>query len=448
MKKIILIWMAMMLAFAGIAAADSSNLRAAKRDAALKQHSKSVSVQATVASALAPDDVQALVKKLGFPENISSALARKVGEGKYQPGKIKSGIHVDAVIKNGVLSAGSTLKWKDPDYVFRVEKYTEGEYVLYHVVSKQDMWFRIGDVPMQEVAKTEVKPEVKGEAAPVIVEKAETVQTVEANKFSENGNAPETKQKKYGSFPEASIWTGAWTNPKYNTGGFWFNMKYLQWFTKYEQPENFGIGANIRGDYGKILKNGHADWGYFAPGIMAGYYRGLGLRNSFQADASLLWRFDKNRQDGFMPAFYAEFNRVLNYKNRLIFQVDGSYFPDDSWLGPGIYWEHKWAKDWKTVAGAGASLSWLDGDFIDGFMPSLRVRYKNRWNVGVNANLFTGLGTFYGIGLAYELTPDITTWYQEYEKGTIKMKQEGTHGVPDLNIEISEKTIDEMEGGK
>ncbi|NTW27513.1 MAG: hypothetical protein HGA36_04270 [Candidatus Moranbacteria bacterium] len=229
-------------------------------------------------------------------------------------------------------------------------------------------------------------------------------------------------QKIWGSFPELSLWTGAWMNPKADTQGVWMDLKYLQWFTKFEQPENYGVGARLRGDYG--WKSGsNADWGYIAPGVAAGYYRGLGLRNSFETDAALLYRFDMNRKDGLMPTGHVEFNHILGYKDRLIFQVDGNYFPHDSWLGPGIYWEHKLDKDWKVIAGAGASLSWLDGDYLSGFAPSVKVKYKNKYTVGLTANLFTGVGSFFGVIAAYESTPDISTWYAEYNQKTISLKQ-------------------------
>ncbi|EKE19792.1 MAG: hypothetical protein ACD_8C00104G0002 [uncultured bacterium] len=260
--------------------------------------------------------------------------------------------------------------------------------------------------------------------------------------FSEN-------QRLWGSFPEASIWAGAWLNTKHDTKGVWYDLKYMHWFTKFEKPENFGLGLGFRGDYGKN-KAGYK-WGYNAPGVRAGYYRGLGLRNSFETDAGLFYRFDRNRPDGFMPTIHAEFNRVLDSKNRLTFQVDGNYFPNDSWLGPGIYWEHKLSKDWKVTTGAGASLSWLDGDFISGFAPSVKVKYKNRYTVGLTSNLFSASGPFFGVILAYELTPDMNSWYESYKKETIKLIKEGKQEAPagfDLNdplgIEISEQPIDEM----
>jgi hypothetical protein len=267
---------------------------------------------------------------------------------------------------------------------------------------------------------------------------------------SENDADLKKSQASWSSFPEASVWTGAWYNPKHDTGGVWFNTKYLQWFSKNEKPENFGLGFNVRGDYGQNLKNGSSNWGYIALGPSAGYYRGLGLKNSFETDVSVLYRFDKNRGDNVMPAFHLEFSHVIDYKNKISFQADGSYFPNDSWIGPGIHWEHKLNKDWKVIAGAGLSVGLLDGDVITGFMPSLRVRWKNRINLGVNANLFTGLGTFYGVILAYELTPDITTLYESYKVGTVKLISKGeTPGGPNgsnpSGITINDKTIAEME---
>lgn len=445
MKKTILILLIAILAFAGIVFAEVDSFRTAKRDAAFKQYGKSVPAKAAVSDRYASEADQNLAEKfsqLRFPENISSALANEVSEGKYSTEKIQTGTHVDAAIKNGVLGAGSTLKWSDPEIKVRVKKYAVGGYVVHHVIG-QDIWFRIS-IPSQEVVKTEVKPAKKGDTnSDSVAKMAKAVQMVKADSVSD-------KQKKWGSFPESSVWTGAWMKPGKDEGGVWFNWKYLQWFTKYERAENFAIGANLRGDYGKILKNGDADWGYLAPGIMAGYYRGLGLRNSFQTDASLLWRFDKNRQDGFMPALHAELSRVIDYQNRVYIQVDGNYFPGDSWLGPSLNWEHKLNKDWKTIVSAGASLSWLDGDFFSAFMPGIRVKYKNRWNVGFNANILSTMNPLFGIIFAYELTPDINTWYEKQKADSVKVKQEGTNNSDLQQIEISEQTIDEMEkeGGR
>jgi hypothetical protein len=250
-----------------------------------------------------------------------------------------------------------------------------------------------------------------------------------------------TEPKTWGSFPEASAWMGAWMNPTADTKGAWANLKYLQWYTAYEKPENFGIGANIRWDHGSN-STGYG-WGYFAPGPSIGYYRGIGLRNSFQADVSLLYRFDERRDNGFMPTVHVEFSRILDYKNRLTFQIDGSYFPSDSWMGPGLYWEHKLSKDWKVITGAGASLGWTDGDFFSGFQPSLRVKYLNRWNLGINATLFTGLGTFYGVTAAYELTPDMKTWWENKNAAGIKKVSDGS-GNNNMPIEVSEKSIKQL----
>lgn len=258
---------------------------------------------------------------------------------------------------------------------------------------------------------------------------------------------PDEGTKEWGSFPEASVWTGGWMNPTADTWGVWGDPKYLQWFTKYEEPENFGLGGRVKMDYGE--NDSGYDWGYIAPGPTFGYYRGLDLSNDFEMDISFLYRIDKRRDDGLMPTLHAEFNHILDYKNRLTFQVDGSYFPGDSWLGPGIYWHHKIDQNWKVVTGAGLSLSWLDGDFFSGFMPSVRVKYKNRYSIGFNANLFTGLGTFYGIILAYELTPDIHSWWQEknaagvrfdnpksdekiseFSEQDLNLDQQGDQGIP------------------
>jgi hypothetical protein len=223
-------------------------------------------------------------------------------------------------------------------------------------------------------------------------------------------------QETWGSFPEASIWTGAWKNSEYDTGGIWANAKFLNWYTAFEKPENFGLGFKIRGDYGKILSNSDVDWGYVAPGPSLGYYRGITLRDSIETDVSILYRFDKVRDSGLMLDGHFEFDHIADYKNRFILQIDGNYFPDDSWAGPGIYLEHKLNKSWKIIPGVGASLSWLDGDFIPGFQPSMRLKYDNRWNFGVNANFTDKQGNFIGAILAYEFTPDITTWMESRKK--------------------------------
>lgn len=250
-------------------------------------------------------------------------------------------------------------------------------------------------------------------------------------------------QRIWGSFPEASVWTGAWVNPKHDTWGFWTDFKYMRWYTNYEAPQNYGLGLGLRTDYGE--GRGDSKWGYLAPGVRAGYYRGLGLRNSFEADGGLFYRIDRNRSDGLMPTIHAEFSHTLDYKNRLIFQVDGTYFPHDSWLGPGVYLERKLSKDWKVIAGAGASLGWLDGDFITGFMPSVKFKYRNRYTLGVSSNLFTGQGAFFGIVAAYEFAPTVTDWYQNKKVESIKQVKEGEAQNAANGILISEKTIEEMD---
>lgn len=277
--------------------------------------------------------------------------------------------------------------------------------------------------PSAQVAES--RPAEKPQAAPA----------VESQVASES-------QRIWGSFPEASLWAGAWVNPKHDTWGFWTDLKYIQWFTKFEEAENFGLGLGLRTDYGE--GRGESKWGYVAPGVRAGYYRGLGLKNSFEADGGLFYRIDRNRQDGLMPTVHAEFSRVLDYQNRLIFQVDGTYFPHDSWLGPGVYLEHKLSKNWKVTAGAGASLGWLDGDFFSGFAPSLKFKYKNRYTLGVTSNLFTGQGTFFGLVAAYELTPTINDWYQSKKEKSIKQVSQSKSEKFD-GVKISNKTIDEMD---
>jgi len=256
--------------------------------------------------------------------------------------------------------------------------------------------------------------------------------------------SPPKEERLWGSFPELSAWAGGWINPTAETKGVWVNLKYIQWFTKYEKPENFGLGFNVRGDYGK---NGTGyDWGYFAPGPSVGYYRGLGnLNNAFEADVSLLYRFDKKRDSGWMPTAHVEFSHRLDYKNRLIFQVDGNYFPNDSWIGPGIYLDHKLNKEWKVIGGFANNISWQDDKWYSGFMPSVRFKYKNRWNFGVNATLFNGLGTFYGVVVAYELTPDINTWYELKKQKTIVKKESGDFDQDnESKVMVSEQTIDEL----
>lgn len=251
------------------------------------------------------------------------------------------------------------------------------------------------------------------------------------------------EERLWGSFPELSAWAGGWINPTAETKGMWVNLKYMQWFTKYEKPQNFGLGFNVRGDYGK---NGTGyDWGYFAPGPSVGYYRELGLYNAFEADVGLLYRFDKKRDNDWMPTAHLEFSHRLDYKNRLIFQIDGNYFPHDSWIGPGIYLDHKLNKNWKVIAGVADSISWQDGRWYSGFMPSVRFKYKNRWNFGANANLFTGLGTFYGVVVAYELTPDVNTWYELKKDKSVSKKNSGDFDQDaESKVTVSEQTIDEL----
>ena len=262
---------------------------------------------------------------------------------------------------------------------------------------------------------------------------------------NDGGSVNSEAIKTWGSFPEISIWFGGWFNPEAETQGVWLVAKWLEWFTTYEKPENFGIGASLRADYG-WLSDSKVDWGYVAPGPTVGYYRGLGLRDSFQTDISLLYRFDQNRDNGWMPTAHVEFDHIFDYKNRLIVQVDGVYFPGDSWLGPGIHWEHKLNKNWKITSGATASIGWLDGDVITGFMPDLMFKYNNRWSFGISANLFTGLGTFYGFKAAYELKPDIDTWWQTKNAAGVKTKKVSEEDILDeaSGIEVSKKTIDQL----
>jgi len=455
MKKWLVFFLLITMLFASVVSA--SDMRESRRDALLKQYGTTTTVAPVMVTNLTTSltEVEDRLLKLGYPEEISKALAQKVGKREFQTEEIASGTRADAVVKNGILYGNSTLQWKDVGIRATIEKYVVINYVVQHVRG-QDTWFRIGKLPAQTVAApvAVVSNSIEAPTQNAVNLATTAPQTLGA-KNSEAISDIETlkaNQKKWGNFTEASVWTGAWMNSKYHTGGVWFNLKYLKWYTKYEKPENFGVGINVRGDYGKILKNGKANWGYLAPGPMVGYYRGLSLRNSIEADASLLYRFDKNRPNGLMPTAHLEFNRILDYKNRLILQVDGSYFPKDSWLGPGVYLEHKLNKEWKVVVGAGASLSWLDGDFISGFQPSVRFKYKNRLNIGFNANLFTGLGTFYGIVLAYELTPDINSWYEDYKVSTVKLIKEGKMEAPagfetqdPIGIEIMNQTIDEMD---
>lgn len=306
----------------------------------------------------------------------------------------------------------------------------------------------------QQVTEPTIVPEVKEQAptvsaapleAPLLKEEppAEVQPAPAASEALPEFENPE--QRTWGSFPEVSFWTGAWKNFEHDTWGVWGNLKWLQWFTRYEKAENFGIGASLRGDYGAAPSG--ADWGYYALGPHVGYYRGLGLRNSFEADMGILWRFDMNRKDGVMLTPHVQFDHILNHKNRLTLQVDGSIFDHDSFVGPGIFWEHKLNKDYKVISGAGASIGFLDGDIFTGFAPSIRVKYKNRFSLGLTANLFTGLGPFGGIIAAYEATPDITTWYAEKRAKTIQKKETpvGKQSAKPAGIQISSQTIDQME---
>jgi len=251
----------------------------------------------------------------------------------------------------------------------------------------------------------------------------------------------------WGNFPEASAYVGAWKNPTSDTEGEWVNLKYMQWFTRYEKAENFGIGVNVRADYGRNTQTGN-NWGYLAPGPTVGYYRGIGQKSSFETDLGLLYRFDKNRDSGLMPVLHAEYSRKINYKNRLSFQVDGNFFSNDSWAGPGVYWESKVNKNWKVTAGAGASINWLDGDTITGFMPSVKVKYKNRFSLGLSANLFSEFGASFGIIGSYELTPDMDAWYKAHKSKGVKQLNKETVSDSDQGEEpkigVSNETIDEL----
>lgn len=292
---------------------------------------------------------------------------------------------------------------------------------------------------------SESEIQVQKNVDPPISRIAQQEENLEKQIDSSEQEGNEDNQQVWGRFREGSGWAGAWWNQTAETKGYWANLKYMQWFTKYEKPENFGIGANFRWDDGKN-STGY-DWGYLAFGPSLGYYRALGLRNSFEVDTSLLYRIDEKRENGFMPSAHIEFSRRLDYKNRITFQVDGNYFPNDSWIGPGVYWEHKINKEWKVITGAGASISWLDGDVYTGFMPSVRLKYKNRYNLGVNLNLFTGLGTFYGITAAYELTPDINTWWENKKDKSVNLVSERKQEekvVQNQEVEISEKTIEQI----
>jgi hypothetical protein len=302
----------------------------------------------------------------------------------------------------------------------------------------------VGPVNVKVVSKEEFEAET-GPPQVNIVSKGEF-----GTDIIDSRNDKDVSGSQWGSFPEISVWTGGWLNPEGDTGGLWASMKYLQWFTKYEKPENFGVGLSVKADYGKVIKNGNADWGYIAPGPSVGYYRGLGLKNSVETDAALLYRIDKNRTDGLMPTFHLELSHRIDPKNRISFQVDASYFPGDSWIGPGFFWEHKFGKDLKLIAGVGGSLGFLDGSYIPGFVPSIRLKYKNRLNIGFSATLFTGAGPFYGVILAYELTPDINTWYETKKVKSVRLIKngeitKGPDGSNPLEIKITEKTINEME---
>lgn len=272
---------------------------------------------------------------------------------------------------------------------------------------------RIIDKQQQEIRRKRIHKKERGNVRKILV----VLCGIFALALASNVNRvmAQEQEKVWGSFPEASIWAGAWMNPDYETSGVWANLKYLQWYTKFEKAENFAIGATVRGDYGATAK-APIDWGYLALGPRVGYYRGLGLRNSIEIDAGLLYRFDENREGGPMGSIHAEFDHLASYKNRVIFQVDADLFPGDSWVGPGIHLDHKVNKDVRVVPGAVLSMGFLDGETIMGFMPTLKAKYRNRFTVGVNANLFTGQGTFLGVVAAYEFTPDIFTWMEDKKK--------------------------------
>lgn len=278
----------------------------------------------------------------------------------------------------------------------------------------------------------------------------------------------EMKEEKYfkHTFDEYTAYAGGWYAMDAKSKGIWALGEWVHWGTNMEDPQNFGAGITIKGDYGWAKQDG-VHWGYIAPGINLDYYRGLTEQDDILIKLRPMYRFgEKISGTGFMPGAYLQYAHILGRNDKIIASADGTYFRNDSYLGIGLMWEHRFNRDFKMRFGPFAGFNFLKEETIFGLGPAVVFDFYNRFEIGLSANFAKG-GPFLGAFAGYKINTDLRAIDASMREKSVKMEEKGSATkmvtdnvmvektatgdysiLPDADqIIISDKTLDE-EGGK
>lgn len=264
------------------------------------------------------------------------------------------------------------------------------------------------------------------------------------------------------SFEEFTLYAGGWYAMKAQSKGVWAQGEWTHWVSLLDRPENFGAGLIAKYDHGRS-KDGYK-WGYFAPGLNLDYYRTITEADDFLAKFRPMYRIGEgNSRSGFMPGVYLQEAHVLDRNNKLIFTVDGQYFPNDSYLGIGVMLEHRFNKDFKVRIGPVLGVNFLQDLTVIGIGPEIVFDAYNRFEIGLSANFAKG-GPFLGAFVGYKFNSDLRlidsalrersvkiisgeeTPIAKAEEVKVKITEDGNYTTLPMQasgISLSTKTLDE-----
>ncbi len=305
-------------------------------------------------------------------------------------------------------------------------------------------------------SQEETKSSVNVESAAVASSQVANVASVVAPYTATPVSTDNQKFFKH-SFGEVSAYAGGWYAMGAKSKGVWTLLEWTHWMTKKEKPENFGIGATLKADYGENRAGYH--WGYIAPGINLDYYRALTPKDDILVKARPLYRFgQRNSGSGFMPGGYLQYSHVLGSQDKIITSADGQYFRNDSYLGLSLMWEHRFNPDFKVRGGAVLGINFLKGETVVGIGPEIVFDLYDRFEIGLSAN-FAKNGPFLGAFAGYKLNTDLRAVDAAIRQRSVKLEQQGTTIAPEgIRVEkssdgsyttlpgavsISTKTLDE-----
>ena len=222
---------------------------------------------------------------------------------------------------------------------------------------------------------------------------------------------------------EFNIWAGIWRNMESGAFGIWGQGEYFVKFESFrDQPESFGLGAIAKFDYGELDSY---DWGYFALGPDASYWREISLTEAVQLKLRLPYRMDfGERKDGLMPGLYAEYAKNLGIKDTLIISGEVWYFEDDSYLGFQAVLEHWINSDLKLRAGGIAYWNFFADGSHFGWGPTLGVKIWDKLTIGGSLSFVSG-GTIVGGIIGYDYNSWVAAAMEKSRQQNVEKKEEG-----------------------